>query len=80
MFDHGLLDRVLSLIAFQMLNRDDMCAMQAGDKADAGIDALIAQLALFQPSHQHGARTAIALSAPFFGTAERFFNISSRDR
>ena len=70
--DHRLLHRMQRAVrAAQMLDGDDMAAVERAEEADAGIDAFIDQLAAGQPADQHRAGAAIALGAAFLGAAQR---------
>ena len=70
--DHRLLHRMqLAGFAAQMLDRHDMAAVERAEEADAGVDALIDELAAGELADQHGAGAAIALRAAFLGAAQR---------
>ena len=47
-----------------------MATVKRTDKADAGIHRFIFELAVEQPPHENRARSAVALGAPFLGTAQ----------
>ena len=69
--DHRTLDRVQRAIrARQMLDGDDMTAVQRGEEPDAGVDGLVDQRPVGQASDQHGAGPAIALGAAFLGSCQ----------
>src|SRR5690606_29180615 len=68
---HGLLDGVeRTIFAAQMLDSDDMGAMEASDETDAGGDAVINDVVAGQPAHQDRAGAAIALGATFLGAPQ----------
>ena len=70
--DHRLLHRMQAAVASpEMFDGDDMAAVERAEEADAGVDAFIDELALREPSDQHGASAAVALGAAFLGAAQR---------
>jgi len=70
---HRLLHRMQwSVGRGQMLDGHHMRALQHADKADAGVDGLVAELIAAQPADQYGARAAIALGAAFLRPAQPF--------
>ena len=70
--DHRLLHRVQpALFAAQMLDGDDMGAVERAEEADAGVDPLIGEFAAGELPDQHRAGAAIALGAAFLGAAQR---------
>ena len=71
MFDHRRLNRMQPAVAAaQMLDGDDVAAMARGEKADAGVDRLVMQMAVMQPAHQNRAGAAIALGAALLGAGQ----------
>src|SRR5690606_9567471 len=50
---------------FQVFDGDNMAAVERGEEADAGIDALIDEVAAGKPADEHGAGAAVAFCAPF---------------
>ena len=59
-----LLHRVRSAISTaQMLDGDDMTAIERGQQPDAGGHRFIGQFAIDEPPHQHGAGAAVTLGA-----------------
>ena len=63
---HRLLDRMQTAIrAFEMLDREQLAAIQRRQEADAGIDRFIAQIAAVEPPDNDGAGAAIAFGAAF---------------
>jgi hypothetical protein len=68
---HGALHRVQAAIrAAQMLDRDNMAAIDCGKGADAGIHRLVHQPIRANPAHQHCAGPAIAFGAALFRAAQ----------
>src|SRR5690606_27415445 len=58
---------------FQMLDRDDMAAVERSEEADAGIDRFIGRFAAVKPADQYGTGTAVALGAAFLRAGEAAF-------
>ena len=62
-FLHGMQRAVLG----EILDRDQLCAVDLAEQRDAGIDRLMHQAAVALARHHHGAGAAIALRAAFLG-------------
>ena len=70
--DHRLLHRMQAAVrAFQMLDRQQLAAVQRRQEADAGIDRLVAQPSAIEPADDDGAGAAIALGAAFLAAGTR---------
>src|SRR5690606_5991622 len=70
--DQRLLYRMERTVgALQVLDGDDMAAVERAEEADAGIDAFIDKSALRQPPDEHGAGAAVAFRAAFLAAAQR---------
>jgi hypothetical protein len=71
---HCLLDRMqTAILAAQVLDGDNVTAIEGGKKADAGIDGFIFQDATVQAANEYGAGAAITLGAAFLASGQAAF-------
>src|SRR5580693_3781359 len=68
MIDHRLLHRMQRLAISEVLDRDELRAVELAQEQDAGIDRLAGQLAATEPRQHDRAGAAITLGATFLRT------------
>jgi hypothetical protein len=68
--DHGTLYRVPGFTVFQILDTDQLFAMQAAKGCDAGVERFVAESVFRGPGSYHGAGTAVAGSAALLGATQ----------
>ena len=66
--DHGLLHAVQFALVLEVFNRDQLFAVQAGNEGQAGVEGAITHALAIQLTDHHGAGTAVARGAAFFGS------------
>ena len=71
MIDHRLLDRMQRAVR-EILDRDDLAAVDLAQQQDAGIERLVAHHAVDHAANDHRAGAAIALGAAFLGANGAF--------
>ena len=64
--DHRLLQRMQRLALGEILDRDQLGAVELAEQENAGVDRLVRQLAVAEPRQHHRAGAAIAFGAAFF--------------
>ena len=70
--DHGLLHRMQGAVrARQILDGQQLLAVEGGEELDAGIDGAISEALARDLAQHHGAGAAIALGAAFLGAGQR---------
>ncbi|MNF81265.1 hypothetical protein D3C84_635290 [compost metagenome] len=65
---HGLLHRMQLALVLEIFHGDQLLAVQGRDEGQAGVEGAIADAVALQLADDHGAGTAIARGATFFGT------------
>ncbi|MCY1293266.1 hypothetical protein D9M70_425220 [compost metagenome] len=66
--DHGLLHGVQLALVLEVFDGDQLLAVQGGDEGQAGVQAAVANAFADQFADHHGAGTAVAGGAAFFGS------------
>ena len=66
--DHGPLHRVqAAVLALQVLDREELAAVELAHELDAGVDGTVADRPVLEPAHGHRAGAAVALRTAFLG-------------
>ena len=61
--DHRLLQRMQVSALGEILDRDELGAVELAEQQDAGVERLVGERAPFKPRQDNGARAAISLGA-----------------